>query len=208
MPKYNLSSVPDIKQSALDARNFANQEPNQSGYNAAWLHGYADALKEVGEQLTPPPTVVAQLRKVYADVVAALNEAETEYNKNRKSVSARQNYYFAGAQEQVLRDLAGELGVELHDDDLNLIPAAETADLEVAATGHYLNLFSADGTLDVFVIFNEANSEPTVEEIDKLQTLVDQHIIGNASEKALEKLIEDTGLECVKYGVQVLRTRK
>lgn len=121
MPKYNLSTVPDIQQSALDARNHANQEPNQSGYNAAWLHGYADALKEVGEQLTPPPTVVAQLRKTYANVVAALNEAEAKYNKNRKSISARQDYYFAGAQELVLRDLAGELGVELYDDDLRLM---------------------------------------------------------------------------------------
>ena len=207
MPKYVLKTVPDIQQAAVDAKGFANNERNQSGYNAAWLHGYANGLKDVGEQLTPPPTVVAQIRKTYANVVAALNDAEKCYHLSPKSHKAREQFQFISAQEQVLSDLAHELGIELTDDDLNLIPAADTVSL-AAATGFTLNLFDADGTLDVFVIFNEANAEPTMEEIEKLQTLVEQNIIGNASEKALEKLIEDSGLECVKFGVQVLRKKQ
>lgn len=32
------------------AKEKAADTPNQSGYNAAWLHGYADALRDVSNQ--------------------------------------------------------------------------------------------------------------------------------------------------------------
>ena len=51
MPKYDLSTPSAIFASAKLARKQADQEPNQSGYNAAWLHGYADALIDAAKQL-------------------------------------------------------------------------------------------------------------------------------------------------------------
>ena len=45
MPNYDLSSIGAVSASAELAHIRANQEPNQDSYNAAWLHGYADALE-------------------------------------------------------------------------------------------------------------------------------------------------------------------
>ena len=49
--KYDLSSVGAISAAAEQARARAGQEPNQGSYNAAWLHGYAQALADAAEQL-------------------------------------------------------------------------------------------------------------------------------------------------------------
>ena len=53
MPDYNLSSIAAVSASAELAHIRANQEPNQDSYNAAWLHGYADALAHAAEALEP-----------------------------------------------------------------------------------------------------------------------------------------------------------
>lgn len=53
MNKYTLTTPAEIRHAAELAGENANNEPNQSGYNAAWLHGYAYALHEVAEQLEP-----------------------------------------------------------------------------------------------------------------------------------------------------------
>ena len=53
MPNYDLSSIGAVSASAELAHVRANQEPNQDGYNAAWLHGYADALANVADALEP-----------------------------------------------------------------------------------------------------------------------------------------------------------
>ena len=53
MPDYNLSSIAAVSASAELAHIRANQEPNQDSYNAAWLHGYADALTRAAESLEP-----------------------------------------------------------------------------------------------------------------------------------------------------------
>ena len=53
MPKYDLSCMEAISTSAKQARVRAGLEPSQSSYNAAWLHGYADALADCAEQLEP-----------------------------------------------------------------------------------------------------------------------------------------------------------
>ena len=53
-PQYDLSSAVSIFVSAGLARERAAQEPDQSSYNAAWLHGYAKALTDAAEQMGPP----------------------------------------------------------------------------------------------------------------------------------------------------------
>ena len=53
MPDYNLFSIAAVSASAELAHIRANQEPNQDSYNAAWLHGYADALTKAAESLEP-----------------------------------------------------------------------------------------------------------------------------------------------------------
>jgi len=75
------------------------------------------------------------------------------------------------------------------------------------ATGHYLNVFSTNTERDIFVIFNEPNPEPTLEEIDTIYRLV-QTICETVSEDDLpHKLVEQiegASLECVKFGVQII----
>lgn len=123
MAKYDLSTVSAIQDSASLARKRASEEPNQGGYNAAWLHGYADGLNDVGKQLLPPPEVVATIRKHYCAVVAALDDAEKIYALNRRSVKSREIFQFIAAQEQILSNLAHELGIELTDENLDPIDA-------------------------------------------------------------------------------------
>ncbi|RKI65353.1 hypothetical protein D7V91_14510 [bacterium 1xD42-67] len=53
MPDYNLSSIGAVSASAELARLRASREPDQDSYNAAWLHGYADALANVADALEP-----------------------------------------------------------------------------------------------------------------------------------------------------------
>ena len=51
MSKYKLTTPAEILHAAELAGIKADNEPNQSGYNAAWLHGYAQALYDCGKQL-------------------------------------------------------------------------------------------------------------------------------------------------------------
>ena len=51
--KYDLSSIAAVSNSAKLARAAADGEPSQDSYNAAWLHGYADALADVARQMEP-----------------------------------------------------------------------------------------------------------------------------------------------------------
>lgn len=53
MPQYDLFTIGAVSAAAELARVRANQEPSQDSYNAAWLHGYAQALAEAAEQLQP-----------------------------------------------------------------------------------------------------------------------------------------------------------
>lgn len=63
MSKYNLTTPAAIRRAADLAGTKADNTPNQSGYNAAWLHGYAQALYDCGAQLksTPAPFTRDQL---------------------------------------------------------------------------------------------------------------------------------------------------
>ena len=53
MTEYDLSSIKALGVSAKQARARADAEPAQGSYNAAWLHGYADALADAARQLEP-----------------------------------------------------------------------------------------------------------------------------------------------------------
>ena len=53
MDQYNLSNISAVNEASGQVRVRANQEPNQSSYNAAWLHGYANALSDAAQGLTP-----------------------------------------------------------------------------------------------------------------------------------------------------------
>lgn len=61
------------------------------------------------------------IRKEYAEVVRALKEAEALYNANKRSVKKRETFQFVAAQEMELSDLCGKLGIELWNDDMELI---------------------------------------------------------------------------------------
>lgn len=61
------------------------------------------------------------IRKEYAEVVKALKEAESEYNSNKRSVKKREAFQFVAAQEMELSELCGKLGIELWNDNLELI---------------------------------------------------------------------------------------
>ena len=52
MPRYDLTTPDSIAASAKTAKNHADRQPNQGSYNAAWMHGYAEALKNVSQQLS------------------------------------------------------------------------------------------------------------------------------------------------------------
>lgn len=66
MNKYNLTTPAAIRHAADLAGTKADNTPNQSGYNAAWLHGYAQALYDCGAQLksTPAPFTPEQLQTI------------------------------------------------------------------------------------------------------------------------------------------------
>ena len=72
------------------------------------------------------------------------------------------------------------------------------------ASGYYLNVFDENAKRDVFLIFNEPNSEPTAEELDVLHDLVERELEHCPSGETLRDAIEESGLECVEFGVQVL----
>ncbi len=61
------------------------------------------------------------IRKEYAEVVQALREAENAYNADKRSVKKRERFQFVAAQEMELSDLCGKLGIELWNDDMELI---------------------------------------------------------------------------------------
>lgn len=78
------------------------------------------------------------------------------------------------------------------------------------SNGYYMNIYK-NYKFDLFIIFNEANSEPTKSEIVALQYIVEEemenkNLLKNRKEfvSHLQQVIEETGFECVEYGVQIL----
>ena len=71
------------------------------------------------------------------------------------------------------------------------------------ASGYYLNVFGEKG-LDLFVILNEANDQPTMDEYDILYEIMEQEVYKGSSAEVIKEEIELSELNCVAYGVQVL----
>lgn len=83
-----------------------------------------------------------------------------------------------------------------------------------AAVGYYINIFEysllgREGK-DVYIIFNEANQEPTSEEVELIQSEVENVLRENVNYDVHElkemicETVESLGCECVSYGVQVI----
>lgn len=72
------------------------------------------------------------------------------------------------------------------------------------ATGHYLNVYDKNRKRDIFVIFNEPNSAPTIEEVSILTELIERELENKRDREALREIIENTKLDCVQFGVQVI----
>lgn len=76
-------------------------------------------------------------------------------------------------------------------------------------TGFYLNIFSEDGSWDVFLIVSEGNNEPTAEEYATLHKIVETVIETNpGADKAtmrsfIEDFIDATNLSCLEFGFEV-----
>lgn len=66
-------------------------------------------------------TAIHTIRKFYKEIREALDEAEIEYNKNKRSVKARELCKFIATQEMAISDLCSELDIELVDEDLNVL---------------------------------------------------------------------------------------
>ncbi len=65
--------------------------------------------------------IINIIRKEYAEVVQTLKEAETAYNADKRSTKKRETFQFVAAQEMELSELCGKLGIELWNDDIELI---------------------------------------------------------------------------------------
>lgn len=77
------------------------------------------------------------------------------------------------------------------------------------ATGNYMNVYDdLRGGLDIIVLFNEANSEPTSEEISILENLITKEVGKQGDVPGLRRhltdIIEASDLDCVEFGVQVI----
>lgn len=73
--------------------------------------------------------------------------------------------------------------------------------------GYYINLWNIDGEYDVFIILNEANDEPTVNEIsmieDAIRPVCEDNSVENKKEK-MQEILDDLGLNCLDFGCQVI----
>lgn len=119
--KYGLRTPEGISDAAVIANHKAKSEPSQGSYNAAWLHGYADALREVSQQLKAPEYVEILVRREYAEIVKALEEAEQLHEEDKRSVKKRELYQFIAAKELAISELCNILGIALRDENLNLL---------------------------------------------------------------------------------------
>lgn len=65
--------------------------------------------------------VIKTMRKYYKGIRTALDEAEQKYNLDKRSVKKREVYQFITAQEMIVNDICNELGINLVNDDMEII---------------------------------------------------------------------------------------
>lgn len=75
------------------------------------------------------------------------------------------------------------------------------------ATGKYINVF--DDWYDVLVIINEANREPTIDEVSQIDEVVLYHVNETYDsiatlENAILMYLSMMDIECIDYGVQII----
>ena len=70
------------------------------------------------------------------------------------------------------------------------------------ARGFYINIYD-EYEKDVFVLFNEVNDEPTIEECDVIHHIIEKEIKTVCTAERLQEVIEDISLNCTTFGVQV-----
>lgn len=79
-------------------------------------------------------------------------------------------------------------------------------------SGNYINLWDLDGNYDVFIIFNEANDDPTSDEIEVIEDAIrpicedNSNSIDDKKEK-IEEIMDYLDLNCLGYGCQVIINR-
>ena len=75
-----------------------------------------------------------------------------------------------------------------------------------AASGYYLNLYK-EWSFDILLIFNEANTTPTLAEHVALQYMIEESLPSlkgkdrKTASEVLSNLVNNSGFECVAYGV-------
>lgn len=76
------------------------------------------------------------------------------------------------------------------------------------ATGYYLNVYEeslcGSTSKDIFIVFNEANSKPTIEELEEIKAVVESELKNDPEGTNLRQVIEDINFPCVNFGVQVI----
>ena len=83
------------------------------------------------------------------------------------------------------------------------------------AYGRYINIFFAcdDFSYDVFVIINEPNDEPDVDEVETIKEVVHgialskKTMSAKAFKEAIVKALNELDINTLKYGCQVLAER-
>lgn len=65
--------------------------------------------------------IIKTMRKHYKEIRIALDEAEQEYNSDKRSIKKRETYQFIAAQEMIVNDICNELGIELIADNMEVI---------------------------------------------------------------------------------------
>lgn len=81
-----------------------------------------------------------------------------------------------------------------------------------SASGYYLNVYEEYG-VDIFIIFNEANTEPTTAEFTAIESVITREVAEAKKskmdypvlKKKIESAIEDLNLDCIAFGFQVIK---
>lgn len=56
--------------------------------------------------------IISIIHREYAETIKALDEAEKDYNSDRRSIKKREIYQYIAAQEAALSDLCENIGIQ------------------------------------------------------------------------------------------------
>lgn len=77
-------------------------------------------------------------------------------------------------------------------------------------TGTYINLWTIYNDYDVFITLNEANCNPTPEEIDEIEKNIRPIFESNIKEKqkAAQDVLDEMELNCLVFGGEIIMGRR